>query len=236
MANKNNSTAKKVGRFVTNELLGVDDARRAVSKARKGDIKGALKSAAAGAFELGTTATAVGKGGMLAAKVGAKTVSNKTVEKASSKVGDRVARKVAENSPAPKLGKKGGEFKSVRTNPKTEVTVRRDLKQPDRAGDVKMSNPQAKQVSVSKPKSATYQTRENTMKQRISVEKRMTDRRNADIESAQRAGSSASKKPIKEAIGRDRARTAAQAFIAGKGATRLTAPDKKKTQKPSNKK
>jgi hypothetical protein len=231
MAKKKESTAKKVGRFVTDELLGVDDAKRAFKKAKKGDIKGALKSAAAGALELGTSATAVGKGGMLAAKAGAKTVSKKTVEKASSKVGDKVAQKVAENSPVPKLGKKGGEFKSVRTNPKSEVTVRRDLKQPDRVGDVKMSNPQAKQVSVSKPKSATYQTRENTMKQRIGVEKRMTDKRNADIESAQRTGTSASKKPIREAIGADRAKTAARGIIVGKGATRLTAPDKKKKGK-----
>jgi hypothetical protein len=231
MAKKNDSTAKKVGRFVTDELLGVDDAKRAFNKAKKGDIKGALKSAAAGALEIGTTATAVGKGGMLAAKLGAKTVSKKTVEKASSKVGDKVAQKVAENSPAPKLGKQGGEFKTVRTNPKSEITVRRDLKQPDRVGDVKMSNPEAKKVAVSKPKSATYQTRENSMKQRISVEKRMTDKRNADIESAYTASSSASKKPIKEAIGKDRAKTAAQAFIAGKGATRLTAQDKKKKGK-----
>lgn len=232
MTKKKESTAKKVGRFVTDELLGVDDAKRAFNKAKKGDIKGAIKSAATGALELGTTATAVGKGGMLAAKVGAKTVGKKTVEKTASKVGDKVAQKVAENSPVPKLGKKGGEIKTVRTNPKSEITIRRDMKQPAKPGDPHLGALENKaKLSVSKPKSATYKTPENSMKQRAGVEKRMTDKRNADIESAYKTSSSAAKKPIKEAIGADRAKTAARGFIAGKGATRLTAPDKKKKGK-----
>ena len=57
MAKKKDSNLKKVGRFVANEMLGVDDAKRAVNKARKGDFKGALKSAATAAFEAGTTVT-----------------------------------------------------------------------------------------------------------------------------------------------------------------------------------
>jgi hypothetical protein len=227
MAKKKDSNLKKAGRFIANEMLGIDDAKRAVSKARKGDVRGALKSAATGALEVATSATAVGKGGVLAAKLGAKTVSKKTVNKAANKVGDKVAQKVAKNEPVPKLGKKGGEFKSVRANPKNEATVRRDLKQPDRVGDVKMSNPEAKKVAVSKPKSITYQTRENSPAQRAAVEKRMVERRNTNIERAQRTASSGSKKPIKEAIGKDRARTAAQGIIAGKAATRLTEKKKK---------
>lgn len=107
---KKESTAKKVGRFVTNELLGVDDARRAISKARKGDIKGALKSAAAGAIELGTSATAVGKGGLLAAKAGSKMVSKKTVEKASTEVGYRAGRKTAETTKVANVSREGKKF------------------------------------------------------------------------------------------------------------------------------
>jgi hypothetical protein len=232
MAKKKDSTAKKVGRFVTNELLGIDDARRAVSKARKGDIKGALKSAATGALEIATSATAVGKGGVLAAKLGAKTVSKKTVNKTANKVGDKVAQKVAKNEPTPKLGKKGGEIKTVRTNPKSEITIRRDMKQPTRKGDPDLGNLEGKaKLSVSKPKSATYMTKENSIKQRAAVEKRMIERRNNNIEGAQRAATSGSKKPIKEAIGKDRARTAAQGVIAGKAATRLTEKNKKKKGK-----
>ena len=84
---------KKVGRFVTDELLGIDDFGRAVSKAKKGDFAGALKSAGAGAFELGTTvATPFTGGGSLAAKgavkgaaVGASKVAAKEAAKGAEK-------------------------------------------------------------------------------------------------------------------------------------------------------
>ena len=49
MAGKKDSTIKKVGRFVNNELLGIDDAKRAFKYAKQGQFKKAAKSAAAGA-------------------------------------------------------------------------------------------------------------------------------------------------------------------------------------------
>ena len=91
MAKKKNSTLKRVGRFVANEMLGVDDAKRAVSKARKGDIKGAIKSAATAALEAGTTVSGAG----LAAKAGAKiglTAGKAAARKTSKKVGKEVLR------------------------------------------------------------------------------------------------------------------------------------------------
>ncbi len=124
MAKKKESTAKKVGRFVTNELLGVDDAKRAFKKARKGDIKGALKSAATAAFEAGTTVSGAG----LAAKVGAKvglTAGKAAARTTSKKVGKEVLKSSnkAKGSgamvyPKPAMGKK------TATSPKRDVVVK----------------------------------------------------------------------------------------------------------------
>ena len=108
---------------------------------------------------------------------------------AAAKIGDKVAQKVAETRPAPKLGKAGGEIKTVRINPKEDITIRRDV-----PGD-RRTTP-GKVVSVDKPKSATYTTRENSMKQRISVEQNMTKQRNADIESAAKAGTKAAEPEV----------------------------------------
>lgn len=47
--------ARGIGNFATNELLGVDDFRRAIGAARSGDYGRALKSLGAGTFELGST-------------------------------------------------------------------------------------------------------------------------------------------------------------------------------------
>ena len=110
---------------------------------------------------------------------------------AAAKIGDKVAQKVAESRPAPKLGKAGGEIKTVRTDPKNDVEVRRDVK-----GDPRTTP--GKRVSVDKPLSATYTTRENSMKQRIGVEQTMTKQRNADIESAAKAGTEAAGPEVKK--------------------------------------
>ena len=118
---------------------------------------------------------------------------------AAAKIGDRVAQRVAESRPAPKLGKAGGEVKSVRTNPKDEITVRRDMKQPSQKGDPHLGDLESKnKISISKPKSATYTTPENSMKQRMGVEQRMTKQRNADIESAAKAGTEAAGPEVKK--------------------------------------
>ena len=199
------NAAKKVGRFVANEMLGVDDVKRAVSKAKKGDVRGALKSAATAAFEVGTSATAIGKGGALAAKAAAKSISKKTVEKTSSKVGDEVAKKVAEKTPAGKYGKAGGEKKTAYVNRNEPVTVTQ-----------KSGTKGGYKVKTYDPKKVEYKTRENSPKQREGAQQAQDTKRYSTIESAQSTSKEVSKKPIREALGDERAKTAARAFIAGK--------------------
>lgn len=75
---------KKVGNFVSNELLGADDAANVVKHLAKGEFGSAAKSAATGLFEIGSTVGAVAaavptlggsvaaKGAQVAAKQGAK--------------------------------------------------------------------------------------------------------------------------------------------------------------------
>lgn len=121
---KKDSTVKKVGKFVANELLGVDDAKRAVSKAKKGDIKGALKSAAAGALEAGTTLSGAGTVAKAGAKVGL-VAGKAAARKEAEAVGKQVlkASNKAKGSgsmvyPKPAMGKK------VATAPKRDVVVK----------------------------------------------------------------------------------------------------------------
>ena len=126
MAKKKDSNAKKVGRFVANEMLGIDDAKRAFNKAKKGDIKGAIKSAATAAFEAGTTVSGAG----LAAKAGAKiglTAGKAAARESSKKVGKEVLKtsNKAKGSgsmvyPKPAMGKK------TATAPKRDVVVKTD--------------------------------------------------------------------------------------------------------------
>lgn len=186
------SVVKKAGKFVANELLGVDDAKRAVSKAAKGDIKGAIKSAATAALEIGTTATGAGIGAKIGAKAGIK-AGAKVAENAAQRAGGQAAREAAEKIPAAKYGKAGGEVKTVRTNPKDEVVVRRDLKQPSKPGDAKMHNEDAKHVAVSKPKSATYTTPERSHAQRAGEQTARDKQRANKIQEAGQSTYSASR-------------------------------------------
>jgi hypothetical protein len=124
MAKKKDSNLKKVGRFVANEMLGVDDAKRAVSKARKGDFKGALKSAATAAFEAGTTVSGAGlaaragaKVGMTAGKAAARTTSKK-VGKEVLKSSNKARGSGSMVYPKPAMGKK------TATSPKRDVVVK----------------------------------------------------------------------------------------------------------------
>lgn len=126
MAKTKDSNLKKVGRFVTDELLGVDDAKRAINKARKGDFKGALKSAATAAFEAGTTVTGAGIGAKIGAKVGL-TAGKAAARTTSKKVGKEVLKSSnkARGSgsmvyPKPAIGKK------TATSPKRDVVVKTD--------------------------------------------------------------------------------------------------------------
>lgn len=107
------SVGKNVGTFVQNELLGVDDFKRTVKYAKEGNIKGTVKSGAAGAAELGlTAATLVGsaftggavggavwgaKAATVAAKQGAK-AGAKTAAKSTAKGATGTAKKVVKTA------------------------------------------------------------------------------------------------------------------------------------------
>jgi hypothetical protein len=211
MAKKNDSNLKKAGRFVANELLGVDDARRAVSKARKGDYKGALKSAATGAFELGTTATAVGKGGMLAAKAGSKMVSKKTIEKASTEVGQRAGRRTAETTKVSNVSREGKKFtKKVEGQATTKS-----------ATGAKSTTSSAKTVSgtTRKPTAREYYGR---------VEAEAKKRSNKIVQTAVTA-KDVSKPVIKKVVGDTASKFAARGMITQKGISEYN-KNKKKTK------
>jgi hypothetical protein len=128
MAKKKDSNAKKVGRFVANEMLGIDDARRAFNKAKKGDIKGAIKSAATAAFEAGTTVSGAGLAARAGAKVGM-TAGKASARTTSKKVGKEVLKSSNKSKgsgsmvyPKPAMGKK------TATAPKRDVVVKTDDK------------------------------------------------------------------------------------------------------------
>lgn len=196
---KKESTAKKVGRFVTNELLGVDDARRAISKARKGDIKGALKSAAAGAIELGTSATAVGKGGLLAAKAGSKMVSKKTVEKASTEVGYRAGRKTAETTKVANVSREGKKFNK-------QVEGKAQIK--SNTGSTSTAS-SAKRVSGTTPKP--------TAKQYAGRVEAEAKKRTSKIVGTAVTAREASKPVIKKTLAQTAVKSAARGVVAQKG-------------------
>ena len=210
MAKKNESNAKKVGRFVANELLGVDDAKRAFNKARKGDIKGALKSAAAGAIELGTSATAVGKGGILAAKAGSKMVSKKTVEKASTEVGYRAGRKTAETTPVANVSREGKKFNK-------KVEGKAQIK--GKSGSTSTA-PDAKRVSGT--------TRKPTAKEYAGRVEAQAKKRNTKIVTTADTARSAARPVIKKSLGETASKSVARGVVAQKGISEYNKNKKKK--------
>ena len=118
MAKKKESTARKVGRFAANELLGVDDMRRVVKYVRQGDFKRAAKSAGAAAVEIGSTVAPIGAGykiGKIAGKAATKTQARSA--------GMAAARDVAEKTSRGKLGSAGGKQFSKKTELKKRTTV-----------------------------------------------------------------------------------------------------------------
>jgi hypothetical protein len=210
MAKKKDSNVKKVGRFVTNELLGIDDAKRAFNKARKGDIKGALKSAATGAFELGTSATAIGKGGVLAAKAGSKMISKKTVEKASTEVGYRAGRKTAETTPVANVSRQGKKFNK-------KVEGKAQIK--GKSGSTSTA-PDAKRVSGT--------TRKPTAKEYAGRVEAQTKKRNTKIVSTADTARSSAKPVIKKALGDNAVKYTARGVVAQKGISEYNKNKKKK--------
>jgi hypothetical protein len=181
---KKESALKAAGRFVTNELLGVDDAKRAFRKARKGDIKGALKSAAAGAFELGTTVTGAGLGAKVGAKVGLK-VGKKVADSAAKRAGESAARTTAERTKAGSYGKPGSVRKTVKANPKNTAVVK---KAPN-----SINKKSSETVSVSNPKKIKYTTPERTSAQRQGSQKAQDTKRATTIERSGRSAYNASR-------------------------------------------
>jgi len=190
MAKKKELALKAAGRFVANELLGVDDAKRAVRKARKGDIKGALKSAATGALELGTTVAGAGIGAKVGAKVGLK-AGQKVAESAAKRAGDSAAKATAEKLKPASFGKAGSVEKTVKANPKNPAVVKKARNSVDK----RISG----SVTVSNPKKIKYTTPERTPAQRAGEQaandkKRMTKINEAE-QSASRASLSSSRAP-----------------------------------------
>lgn len=152
---KKESAVKAAGRFVANELLGVDDAKRAVSKAAHGDIKGAVKSAATAALEAGTTLTGAGIGAKLGAKAGLK-AGEAVAESGAKRAANYAEKRALEAHPTPKMGKAGGEIKTARTSSDTPAYV----------------YPKDKpRVEVPEPKKVIYKTKENSFEQRVGVQK-----------------------------------------------------------------
>jgi hypothetical protein len=222
MAKKKESVAKAAGRFVANELLGVDDAKRAINKARKGDFKGALKSAATGALELGTTATGAGLGAKVGAKVGLK-VGKKVADKAAKRAGNYAAMRKAENTPAGSYGKPGSVKKTVKANPKNPVTVRKAPNSVDRRI--------SETVSVSNPKKIKYTTPERTSAQRQGSQKAQDTKRERAIDQAGQDAATASRATSKApSVGKKVGKaTGATTGVAAVAST-------KKVNKPSPKK
>jgi hypothetical protein len=110
---------KKVGRFITDEMLGVDDFGRVFTKAAEGDVAGALKSAGAGVLELGTTVFTGGSG--TAAKVGIKAgVKTTAKQKAKETVETSVKSGTVKGAPGPS-DLMGSQFRDPAIKPATPV-------------------------------------------------------------------------------------------------------------------
>jgi len=210
MAKKKDSNLKKVGRFVANEMLGIDDAKRAVSKARKGDFKGAIKSAATGAFELGTSATAIGKGGVLAAKAGSKMISKKTVEKASTEVGYRAGRKTAETTPVGNVSRQGKKFNK-------KVEGKAQIK--GKSGSTSTAS-DAKRISGTTPKP--------TAKEYAGRVEAQAKKRNTKIVTTADTARSAAKPVLKKVLGDNAVKYTARGVVAQKGISEYNKNKKKK--------
>ena len=174
MAKKKESALKAAGRFVTDELLGVDDAKRAFNKARKGDIKGALKSAATGVLEAGTTLTGAGLGAKVGAKVGLK--AGKAVREATAKrVEQEAGKRMASKLPKPKYPSGEAKIKTIRAD-KVQVKAK---------SGSKSTTPNAKNVTIVKPKPSE--------KKRLGTYNAQVKKRNAAIDKASSSAGEASR-------------------------------------------
>ena len=148
MAGKKDSTIKKVGRFVNNELLGIDDAKRAFKYAKQGQFKKAAKSAAAGAVEVATTLAPVGAGSKVG-KIAGKALARSVAKEASPKV--LKAANAAKGS-----GKmtypKAATGKTTSTAAKRDVVVKTQDKTLKGNGFISRSGEKSVKVNTNKPK------------------------------------------------------------------------------------
>jgi hypothetical protein len=207
---KKKSNAQKIGSFVANEMLGIDDAKRAFNKAKKGNIKGAIKSAATAAFEAGTTATGIGIGAKVGGKIGL-TAGKAAARKTSKKVGQKAGQKMAEKLPRPKYPSGESKIKNIKAD-KVQTTSR---------SGAKSTTPNAKSTTVVTPK--------KTETQRLGSYKSQVTRRNNIInktaDSARQASLSTSKKP---AVSRELGAGAGAAAVAPSQAVARNNNKKKK--------
>jgi hypothetical protein len=120
----------------------------------------------------------------------------------AAKVGDKVAQKVAESTPAGKLGTAGGETKIVKVNPDKPVTVSRT------ADKTKVVTTSPSKVEATTPK--------RTMDQRLGDQQRGDTKRFNAVEGAKTNATSAAKSVTTSASMADRAKGAAVGFIAGR--------------------
>jgi hypothetical protein len=124
---------------------------------------------------------------------------------AAAKIGDKVAQKVAESTPAGKLGKAGGETKSVKVSSDKPVTVSRTTNNTK----VVTTNPQ--KVELTTPK--------RTESQRLGDQQRGDTKRFNAVEGAKINAQTAAKSVTTSASAADRAKGAAVGFVAGKSTT-----------------
>jgi hypothetical protein len=176
-------------------------------------------------LETAAMATPVGREAKFAAtiaKAGAEKVAAKIGERTAAKVGDKVAQKVAESIPAGRLGKAGGEAKSIKVNPDKDVTVSRTA---DKT-----------KVVTTSPKKVEYTTPKNTPAQRQGVQTAQDVKRYNAIEGAQTNAQEAAKPVIGKAIVKTAATTAAGtaalAGAAGYAAGRASTPQPSASNNP----
>jgi hypothetical protein len=208
MAKKEN-TVKKVGRFTANELLGIDDMRRVVKYVRQGDFKRAAKSAGAAAFEIGTSATAIGKGGILAAKAGSKMVSKKTTEKASTEVGQRAGRRTAETTRVSNVSREGKKF-----NKKVE-------------GQAQIKSTSGSKYTVFNAKNVSGTTRKPTTKEYLGRVEGEAKKRTKKIVNTAATAKEVSKPVIKKVTGDTASKFLARGVITQKGVSEYNKNKKK---------
>ena len=212
MAKKKNAI-QKAGSFAANELLGVDDMRRVVKYVRQGDYKKAAKSAGAAAIEIGTSATAVGKGGVLAAKAGSKMVSKKTVEKASTEVGQRAGRKAAETTRVSNVSREGKKF-----NKKVE-------------GQAQIKSTSGSKSTVPNAKTVSGTTRKPTTREYLGRVEAEAKKRTKKIVNTAATAKEVSKPVLKKVAGDTASKFLARGVITQKGVSEY---NKNKNKKRGN--